>query len=197
MHGMQNAFELMELLAPLPPLSGGLILDGTPAPFRIIDILLFRRQRQGCGNLPANHSIDYTYVEPRSNDKAEAVLVVETETAPANLIVFRPLSNGRPSRPRMDARGPRHGRICRRAPPRYGNVSAPRAPGGRNRQWSSRLSQVCGGPHWLNQPQHVRATVPTLLLTAPSPTFDGQRVQLDSWRGKPILVNFWRPGVSS
>lgn len=45
--------------------------------------------------------------------------------------------------------------------------------------------------HWLNQPGTHGQQSPTLLLTTPFTDLDGQRVQLDSWRGKPILVNFW------
>ena len=109
LHGMrETALELMELLAPCRPYLTGSVLDGTAGPHSRIDILLFADSAKYVEIFLLNHSIDYTHVEPR-NDKAEAVLVVETDTAPANLIVFPPAFERttfkpRDGRPRAKAR---------------------------------------------------------------------------------------------
>lgn len=85
----QTALELMELLADFRPYLTGSVLDGTAGPHSNIDILLFADSAKEVEIFLLNHGIDFNHVEPR-NDKAEAVLVVETEDADANLVIFPP-----------------------------------------------------------------------------------------------------------
>lgn len=85
----ETALELMELLADFRPYLTGSVLDGTAGPHSNIDILLFADSAKDVEIFLLNQGIDYEHVEPR-NDKAEAVLVVETEDAEANLIIFPP-----------------------------------------------------------------------------------------------------------
>ncbi len=85
----ETALDLMELLADYRPYLTGSVLDGTAGPHSRIDILLFADSAKEVEIFLLNHGVDYEHAEPR-NDKAEAVLVVETEIAEANLIVFPP-----------------------------------------------------------------------------------------------------------
>lgn len=85
----QTALELMELLADFRPYLTGSVLDGTAGPHSNIDILLFADSAKEVEIFLLNHGVDFTHVEPR-NEKAEAVLVVETEDADANLVIFPP-----------------------------------------------------------------------------------------------------------
>ena len=85
----ETALQLMELLADFRPYLTGSVLDGTAGPHSNIDILLFADSAKDVEIFLLNHDIDYEHVEPR-NDRAEAVLVVETEDADANLVIFPP-----------------------------------------------------------------------------------------------------------
>ncbi|HZX32830.1 MAG TPA: hypothetical protein VFF03_15880 [Rhodocyclaceae bacterium] len=85
----QTALELMELLADFRPYLTGSVLDGTAGEHSRIDILLFADSAKEVEIFLLNQGIDFEHVEPR-NDKAEAVLVVETEDADANLVIFPP-----------------------------------------------------------------------------------------------------------
>lgn len=107
----QTALELMELLADFRPYLTGSVLDGTAGPHSNIDIQLFADSAKEVEIFLLNQGIDYEHAEPR-NERAEAVLVVETEDADANLIVFPPhlertafkYRDGRPrERARMEA----------------------------------------------------------------------------------------------
>lgn len=90
LHGLrETALDLMELLADYRPYLTGSVLDGTAGPHSRIDILLFADSAKEVEIFLLNHGIDYDHAEPR-NEKAEAVLVVGTEVAEANLIVFPP-----------------------------------------------------------------------------------------------------------
>ncbi len=90
LHGLrETALELMELLADYRPYLTGSVLDGTAGPHSNIDLLLFADSAKDVEIFLLNHGIDYEHVEPR-NDRAEAVLVVETEDADANLVIFPP-----------------------------------------------------------------------------------------------------------
>ncbi len=85
----ETALELMELLADYRPYLTGSVLDGTAGPHSNIDILLFADSAKDVEIFLLNHGIDYEHVEPR-NERAEVVLVVETEDADANLVIFPP-----------------------------------------------------------------------------------------------------------
>lgn len=107
----QTALELMELLADYRPYLTGSVLEGTAGRHSNIDILLFADSAKEVEIFLLNHGIDFNHVEPR-NERAEAVLVVATEDADANLIIFPPQMersnfkhrDGRPrERARIDA----------------------------------------------------------------------------------------------
>lgn len=85
----ETALELMELLADYRPYLTGSVLDGTAGPQSNIDILLFADSAKDVEIFLLNQGIDYEHAEPR-HDKAEAVLVVGTEEADANLVIFPP-----------------------------------------------------------------------------------------------------------
>lgn len=85
----QTALELMELLADFRPYLTGSVLDGTASEHSHIDILLFADSAKEVEIFLLNQGIDFDHVEPR-NEKAEAVLIVQTEDADANLVIFPP-----------------------------------------------------------------------------------------------------------
>ncbi|HEX6734674.1 MAG TPA: hypothetical protein VF096_07660 [Azonexus sp.] len=81
------ALELLELLADFRPYLTGSVLEGTAGEHSSIDVLLFADSAKEVEIFLLNRNIAFTHVEPR-HDKAEAVLVVETEVAEANLVIF-------------------------------------------------------------------------------------------------------------
>ncbi|MBS1189094.1 MAG: hypothetical protein H6R10_886 [Rhodocyclaceae bacterium] len=85
----QTALELMQLLADFRPYLIGSVLDGTAGEHSSIDILLFADSAKEVEIFLLNRNIDFEHADPR-NDRAEAVLVVQTEEADANLVIFPP-----------------------------------------------------------------------------------------------------------
>lgn len=85
----ETALELMELLADFRPYLTGSVLDGSAGEHSNIDILLFADSAKEVEIFLLNHDIDFEHAEPR-NERAEAVLVVQTEDADANLVIFPP-----------------------------------------------------------------------------------------------------------
>lgn len=85
----QTALDLLELLADFHPYLSGSVLDGTAGAHSAIDILLFADSAKEVEIFLLNHDCQFSHVEPR-NEKAEAVLVLETDTADANLVIFPP-----------------------------------------------------------------------------------------------------------
>lgn len=83
----QTALELLELLADFRPYLTGSVLDGTAGEHSCIDILLFADSAKEVEIFLLNRDIPFSHAEPR-HEKAEAVLVLETEIAAANLVVF-------------------------------------------------------------------------------------------------------------
>ncbi len=84
-----TALEVMELLAPFNPYLTGSVLDGTAGEHSTIDILLFADSAKEVEIFLLNRGIDVEHVEPR-NERVEAVLVMETDTADANLVIMPP-----------------------------------------------------------------------------------------------------------
>lgn len=82
-----TALELLELLGDYRPYLTGSVLDGTAGEHSNIDIFLFADSAKEVEIFLLNRKIDFEHAEPR-NDKAEAVLVMETDTADANLVIF-------------------------------------------------------------------------------------------------------------
>lgn len=85
----QSALGLLDLLEPFSPYLAGSVLDGTAGEHSRIDILLFPDSAKEVEIFLLNRGVGFDHVEPRW-ERAEAVLVVETDTADANLIVLPP-----------------------------------------------------------------------------------------------------------
>lgn len=103
-----SALELLDLLSDFHPYLTGSVLDGTAGEHSRIDLLLFPDSAKEVEIFLLNRNIDVEHAEPR-NDKAEAVLVVETDTVDANLVIFPPQQERvsmkyRDGRPRERAR---------------------------------------------------------------------------------------------
>jgi hypothetical protein len=85
----QTALGLLELLADYSPYLAGSVLDGTAGEHSHIDILLFADSAKEVEIFLLNRGIAFEHAEPR-NERAEAVLVMETDTADANLVIYSP-----------------------------------------------------------------------------------------------------------
>lgn len=85
----RTALGLLELLAEFHPYLTGSVLDGTAGEHSNIDILLFADSSKEVEIFLLNRSIDVEHREPR-NDKVEAVLVMETDSADANFVIMPP-----------------------------------------------------------------------------------------------------------
>ncbi len=84
-----TGLDLLELLADFHPYLTGSVLEGTAGEHSNIDILLFADSAKEVEIFLLNRGIDVEHVEPR-NDRVEAVLVMETDTADANLVIMPP-----------------------------------------------------------------------------------------------------------
>ena len=85
----QTALGLLELLADYSPYLAGSVLDGTAGEHSHIDILLCADSAKEVEIFLLNHGMAFEHAEPR-NERAEAVLVLETDTADANLVIYPP-----------------------------------------------------------------------------------------------------------
>ncbi|MGE5471911.1 MAG: hypothetical protein ACM3X0_14025 [Bacteroidota bacterium] len=81
------ALEILELLAAFRPYLTGSVLDGTAGQHSTIDILLFADSAKEVEIFLLNRNVAFEHAEPR-NERAEAVLVLETEVAEVNLVIF-------------------------------------------------------------------------------------------------------------
>ncbi|HMT79376.1 MAG TPA: hypothetical protein PKD66_03345 [Azonexus sp.] len=84
-----TALELLDLLADFNPYLTGSVLDGTAGEHSNIDILLFADSAKEVEIFLLNRGINVSHVESR-NERVEAVLQMETDTADANLVVCSP-----------------------------------------------------------------------------------------------------------
>lgn len=84
-----SALELLDLLADFRPYLTGSVLEGTAGEHSNIDILLFADSAKEVEIFLLNRGIDFKHAEPR-NERVEAVLVMETDSADANLIILPP-----------------------------------------------------------------------------------------------------------
>ena len=83
------ALEALELLADFRPYLTGSVLDGTSGEHSSIDILLFADSAKEVEIFLLNRDISFEHAEPR-HERAEAVLILETEVADVNLVIFPP-----------------------------------------------------------------------------------------------------------
>ncbi|MDQ5907775.1 MAG: hypothetical protein QG590_2260 [Pseudomonadota bacterium] len=109
-HLRQKAAELMSILQDFRPYLTGSVLEGTAGRYAEIDLQLFADSAKEVEIFLLNRNIPYSHATPR-NDRAEAVLVVDTDDATTNLVVYPPLDEritpkGRDGRPRERARLP-------------------------------------------------------------------------------------------
>ncbi|MDQ5880711.1 MAG: hypothetical protein QG616_541 [Pseudomonadota bacterium] len=109
-HLRQKAAELMSILQDFRPYLTGSVLEGTAGRYAEIDLQLFADSAKEVEIFLLNRNIPYSHATPR-NDRAEAVLVVETDDATTNLVIYPPLDEritpkGRDGRPRERARLP-------------------------------------------------------------------------------------------
>ncbi len=106
----RKATELMQILQDFRPYLTGSVLDGTAGRYAEIDLQLFADSAKEVEIFLLNAGIPYTHATPRS-ERAEAVLVVESEDTVANLVIYPSLDEritpkGRDGRPRERARLP-------------------------------------------------------------------------------------------
>ena len=85
----QVALEILLLMADFCPYLTGSVLDGTAGEYSTIDILLFADSAKEVEIFLLNRGIDVSHVEAR-NERVEAVLQMETDTADANLVILPP-----------------------------------------------------------------------------------------------------------
>lgn len=82
-----TALELLDLLAEFHPYLTGSVLDGTASEHSKIDILLFADSAKEVEIFLLNRGIDVRHVESR-NERVEAVLLIQTDTVDANLVIL-------------------------------------------------------------------------------------------------------------
>lgn len=85
----RTALGLLDLLADYRPWLTGSVLDGTAGQHSRIDILLFADSAKEVEIFLLNRGLSFQHAEVR-NERVEAVLVLETDTADANLIIMPP-----------------------------------------------------------------------------------------------------------
>jgi hypothetical protein len=83
------ALEVLEMLEVFRPYLTGSVLEGTAGEHSTIDILLFADSAKEVEIFLLNRNIAFEHAEPR-NERAEAVLVLETDVADVNLVIFPP-----------------------------------------------------------------------------------------------------------
>lgn len=110
------AAELMRLLAPFSPWLTGSVLDGTAGRHARIDLLLFPDSAKEVEIFLLDRGIAFHHVPPKS-DRVEAVLALDDEEMPANLIVLAPRDErvtmkGHDGRVRARARLPAVEALC-------------------------------------------------------------------------------------
>ena len=103
-----SALELLDLLVDFRPYLTGSVLEGTAGEHSNIDILLFADSAKEVEIFLLNRGIEFKHAESR-NERVEAVLVMETDSADANLIILPPQQERvslkyRDGRPRERAR---------------------------------------------------------------------------------------------
>jgi len=104
----QAAVGLMHLLAPFSPWLTGSVLEGTAGRHARIDLLLFPDSAKEVEIFLLDQGIPFHHGQPK-NERVEAVLMIDDEGMPANLIILDPrdervASKGRDGRIRARAR---------------------------------------------------------------------------------------------
>jgi hypothetical protein len=84
-----TALELLELLEQFHPYLTGSVLEGNAGEYSNIDILLFADSAKEVEIFLLNRGIGVGHAETR-NERVEAVLVMQTDTVDANLIILPP-----------------------------------------------------------------------------------------------------------
>ncbi|MDX9706569.1 MAG: hypothetical protein RBT86_03210 [Azospira sp.] len=89
-HLRRKAVELMGIVQDFRPYLTGPVLDGTAGRFAEIDLQLFADSAKEVEIFLLNRGIPYTHEMPK-NERAETVLVVESDDVVANLVIYSPL----------------------------------------------------------------------------------------------------------
>ena len=84
-----TALELLQLLDQFHPYLTGSVLEGNAGEYSNIDILLFADSAKEVEIFLLNRGISVGHAETR-NERVEAVLVMQTDTVDANLIILPP-----------------------------------------------------------------------------------------------------------
>jgi hypothetical protein len=84
-----TALELLQLLDQFHPYLTGSVLEGNAGEYSNIDILLFADSAKEVEIFLLNRGIGVGHAETR-NERVEAVLVMQTDTVDANLIILSP-----------------------------------------------------------------------------------------------------------
>lgn len=85
----ETAVELMHLLAPFSPWLTGSVLEGTAGRHARIDLLLFPDSAKEVEIFLLDRGFMFHHGNPKS-DRVEAVLLIDDEDFPANLIILAP-----------------------------------------------------------------------------------------------------------
>ena len=84
-----TALDLLDLLSEFHPYLTGSVLDGSAGEHSHIDIQIFADSAKEVEIFLLNRGMAYEHIEPR-NEKVDAVLLLETDTADANLVIYPP-----------------------------------------------------------------------------------------------------------
>lgn len=83
----ETARDVMRLLSPFRPYLTGSVLDGTAGEHSDIDVQVFVDSAKEVEIFLLDRGVDFEHAQPRS-ERAEAVLVISTDVADVNLIVY-------------------------------------------------------------------------------------------------------------
>lgn len=116
----ETAVELMHRLAPFAPWLTGSVLAGTAGPHSRIDLLLYPDSAKEVEIFLLDQGFHFHHGNPRS-ERVEAVLVIDDEDYPANLVVLPPReerihSKGNDGRTRSRARVDAVAALCATPP---------------------------------------------------------------------------------
>lgn len=102
------ALQMMRLLSDFRPYLTGAVLDGTAGEFSDITLQLFPDSAKEVEIFLLNRRVEFAHAEPRT-ERAEAVLVVPTDIADVNLVIYpvqteRITFKSRDGRPKLRAK---------------------------------------------------------------------------------------------
>jgi len=104
----QKAYEIMAIMPAFHPYLTGSVLDGTAGRYAEVDVLLYPDSAKEVEIFLLNRNIPFTHETPR-HDRVDAVLQIDMEGDPVNLVIYPPQDErttyrSRDGRPRERAR---------------------------------------------------------------------------------------------